>query len=61
MRAANRIEGCIEANSSLAPCGEPAHSRDEVASAIVDIAVAPKRSTIATLVAEQVPIAFRPR
>jgi hypothetical protein len=36
MRAANRIEGCIDANSSLAPCGEPAHSRDEVASAIVD-------------------------
>jgi len=36
MRAANRIEGRIDATSSLAPCGEPAHSRDEVASAIVD-------------------------
>jgi len=36
MRAANRIKGCIDANSSIAPCGDPAHSRDEVASAIVD-------------------------
>jgi hypothetical protein len=36
MRAANRIEGCIDANSSFAPCREPTHSRDEVASAIVD-------------------------
>jgi len=36
MRATNRVEGCVDANSSLAPCCEPAHSFDEVASAIVD-------------------------
>ena len=36
MSAANRIEGCIDADPALAPCGEPAHSRDEVAHAIVD-------------------------
>jgi hypothetical protein len=36
MRAANRIEGCIDSNSFLSPCGEPAHGRDEVASAIID-------------------------
>ncbi len=28
MCAAHRIEGCIDANTSLAPCGEPAHGRD---------------------------------
>ena len=42
MRAANRIKGCIDANSSFAPCGELAHNRDEVASAIVD-----RRCTVA--------------
>src|SRR5262245_35483322 len=36
MRAANRIEGCIYADPAPASCGKPAHSRDEVAGAIVD-------------------------
>ena len=36
MRAADRIEGGIDAGAALAVCGEPTHGRDEVAGAIVD-------------------------
>ena len=36
MRTANRIEGCINAGSPIAPFRERAHNRNEVASAIVD-------------------------